>query len=378
MAQVQPDHVTESDRAAPCARASNAQMPSTQPGSAPLSRGSTAAGGVDQRLNLLKIMGSMAVVVVHTAVLKAAQVNTADTAWWWANIGDAAGRFGSAIFVMVGGAILLARPSENRPVGFVLERLARLLPAVVFWSVFYFIWRQWMWGGLTWQGMARDVLLGSPWYHLWFVYMMLALYVFMPPLRVLVKDARYRHVQRYAVAACAVATCAAASFQTLQQVTHSSFVGLAPFFVVYLVGGYLLYNEQPPVSAKVLLLGCVLCVGAMAAGVGLLHPLLGDWSFVLMYSNRGPFAMGLTFCIFLLALKLPRNGLRARGLQPLAAVTLGIYVIHPFWIDMMARFGWGLDRFGGFWVLMACAVYGLSASTALLMARIPLLKNVVR
>lgn len=60
-------------------------------------------------------------------------------------------------------------------------------------------------------------------------------------------------------------------------------------------------------------MGCILCVGAMAVGVALLNPLLGDWSFVLMYSNRGPFAMGLTFCVFLLGLKLSQQGLSARA-----------------------------------------------------------------
>ena len=49
-----------------------------------------------------------------------------------------------------------------------------------------------MWGGLTWQSMAKDLVLGSPWYHLWFMFMMLALYIFIPPLRLLVRDARYR------------------------------------------------------------------------------------------------------------------------------------------------------------------------------------------
>lgn len=320
----------------------------------------------------------MAVIVVHTAVQKAVHVNTADLGWWLANIGDAAGRFGSAIFVMVGGAILLARSSEERPVGFVVDRVVRLFPAVVFWTIFYFAWRQWMWGGLTWRSMAKDLVLGSPWYHLWFLFMMLALYVFIPPLRLVVKDARYRNVQIYGLAACAVSTWVAASLQTLEQVMHSSFVGLAPFFIVYLVGGYLLYNKVPYVSVKVLLLGCILCVGAMAAGVGLLHPLLGDWSFILIYSNRGPFAMGLTFCVFLLVLKLPREGLSGWALQPLATVTLGIYAIHPFWIEMLAWFGWGLVRFEGSWVLMGCTVYALSACTAMLMARLPLLKHVVR
>ena len=208
--------------------------------------------------------------------------------------------------------------------------------------------------------------------------MMLALYIFIPPLRLLVRDARYRNVQLYGLAACAVATCAAAALQTTGQVMHSSFIGLAPFFIVYFVGGYLFYCKVPQISARALLMGCILCVGAMAVGVALLNPLLGDWSFVLMYSNRGPFAMGLTFCVFLLGLKLSQQGLSARVIQPLATVTLGIYAIHPFWIDMLAIIGLGPERFGNYWILMSGVVYLLSVCTALLMARLPVLKYVVR
>lgn len=142
-----------------------------------------ASRGVDPRLNLLKVLASFAVIMVHTAVLRVSQVDMHSLGWWVANIGDAAGRFGSSMFVMVGGAVLLARPAERDPWGFVGQRLSRLLPALLFWSVFYFTWREWMWGGITWPGIVQDVVLGSPWYHLWFMYMMLGLYLMMPAMR---------------------------------------------------------------------------------------------------------------------------------------------------------------------------------------------------
>ena len=106
--------------------------------------------GVDPRLNLLKLLAAFAVVLVHTSMVRVSQVDVHSMGWWAANAADAAGRFDSAMFAMVAGAVQLARPSEQAPSRFIGQRLAWLLPAVVFWSVFYFcvarvdmVWRLW-------------------------------------------------------------------------------------------------------------------------------------------------------------------------------------------------------------------------------------------
>ena len=135
--------------------------------------GAFQVDGVDPRLNLLKLLAAFAVVLVHTSMVRVSQVDVHSMGWWAANAADAAGRFGSAMFAMVAGAVLLARPSEQAPSRFIGQRLARLLPAVVFWSVFYFAWREWMWGGVSAAVIARDL---RSWYHLWFMFMMLGLY----------------------------------------------------------------------------------------------------------------------------------------------------------------------------------------------------------
>lgn len=207
-----------------------------------------ASRGVDPRLNLLKVLASFAVIMVHTAVLRVSQVDMHSLGWWVANIGDAAGRFGSSMFVMVGGAVLLARPAERDPWGFVGQRLSRLLPALLFWSVFYFTWREWMWGGITWPGIVQDVVLGSPWYHLWFMYMMLGLYLMMPAMRYAVLGVGEGPGWRHLLMVAAGMTWFASIAQTLQKTSHASFIGLAPLFVVYFLGGYYLLRRPVRVA----------------------------------------------------------------------------------------------------------------------------------
>lgn len=332
--------------------------------------------GVDPRLNLLKLLAAFAVVLVHTSMVRVSQVDVHSMGWWAANAADAAGRFGSAMFAMVAGAVLLARPSEQAPSRFIGQRLARLLPAVVFWSVFYFAWREWMWGGVSAAVIARDLLLGSPWYHLWFMFMMLGLYVAMPALRFAVLGVGEGRGWVYLLALAAGMTWFSSMAQTLQRLSHASFVGLVPFFAVYCWAGYYLLRRRVPVPAWGLWLGMTLAVAAMSMGVASFYHRLQEWAFVLFYSNRSPFAMLLTFCLFQLALRVPVHAI-PNWVNRCGKVTLGVYVIHPFWIDMLARWGWSLQRAGDAWPLWTCVVFALSLLASVVLFALPGMRRLV-
>ena len=212
-----------------------------------------ASRGVDPRLNLLKVLASFAVIMVHTAVLRVSQVDMHSLGWWVANI-------------------------ERDPWGFVGQRLSRLLPALLFWSVFYFTWREWMWGGITWPGIVQDVVLGSPWYHLWFMYMMLGLYLMMPAMRYAVLGVGEGPGWRHLLMVAAGMTWFASIAQTLQKTSHASFIGLAPLFVVYFLGGYYLLRRPVRVATWQLVSGVLLAVAGMAVGVAVAYPALKDWA----------------------------------------------------------------------------------------------------
>lgn len=333
-------------------------------------------GEVDPRLNLLKLLAAFAVVVVHTTMARVSQVDLHSLGWWAANTADAAGRFGSAMFATVAGAVLLGRPIEQAPGRFIVQRLARLLPAVVFWSMFYFVWREWMWGGIGGAVIAHDVVLGAPWYHLWFMFMMLGLYMVMPALRFTVLGVGDGGGWIYLLALAAGMTWFASIAQTLQRLSHASFVGLVPFFIVYCWAGYYLLRRHIAVPAWGLWMGMALAVASMALGAAWSYPWLQEWAFVLFYSNRSPFAMVLTLCIFMLVLRVPLRAI-PRWVNRSGRVTLGVYAIHPFWIDMLGRWGWGLQRAGDAWPLLTCGVFALSLLTASALFALPGMRRLV-
>lgn len=338
-------------------------------------------------LDLMRILGAMAVVMVHVSALPASAVDTSNATWWAANALNAASRWGNALIIMAAGAILLGRPTDKDPFHFVQGRFLRLLPAVLFWTLFYLLLR-WLTVGLPpLKELAIELMRGTPYYHMWFLYMMLGLYLAIPLLRALV-SLPDRRMHYYLLGLCALLTPVEGLARIVLDMSHASFLGLFPIYFIYFVGGYLLYRDRPAIPTWVLILLPCVCVLLEIVGVAALHPLWGDAVFKLMYTNRGPLVMLVTFCLFLLLLRwldeAPRwlQAWHRKGGHALTRVTLGIYVLHPFWIDVLARNGFG-PLYGSaapaLWAipLTALVVFILSAAVSLAVGRVAPLRRLV-
>lgn len=338
----------------------------------------------DVRLDLLRILGSFAVVTVHVSAGAVPEVDRSSLSWWVANFANGGSRWGNAVIMMVGGAILLGRASEHAPLQFALGRFARLLPAVLFWSAFFVLFRAWGEGLPSAWAIAVELLRGAPYYHLWFLYMMLGMYLAIPLLRPILNSPN-RDLHYYLLILCAVLTSAEGLMRIVLDMSHASFLGLFPLYLVYFVGGYLLYRDRPRIAPAVLTATILVCFALVAIGVALLYPVLGEPVFKYMYTNRGPLVMLGTFALFLLVLEvLPEDSQGSprwhrHGGAMLARVTLGIYALHPFWIVMLAHKGWSALHLKGVWVVpvFSVLIFTLSAVSSLILARIPLMRRFV-
>lgn len=328
----------------------------------------------DSRLNALKLLAAFGVIVVHVSMARVLNVDIHSLDWWVAALSDAAGRIGSATFAMVAGAVLLARPSENDPWCFIKQRVGRLFPALIFWSCFYFAWRARMGEEINPRTIFRDVVQGSPMYHLWFMYMMLGMYFIMPGLRYCILGVGERATSKYLILIAALLTWIASMAQTLQEVAHSSFLGLVPFFVVYVFAGYYFSRKIINISTKVLMLIALLCVLLMGLGIALTYPYMKDWSFILFYSNRSPFAMLLTFCVFLVFMRCSQDFFPF-WINKLGVATLGVYAIHPFWMGVLSMAGWEMTSTSNDWLVHSIVVFSLSMASSCALCSVPYLRR---
>lgn len=329
----------------------------------------------DPHLELLSVLGSIGVVLVHASMSWTGWLDLRSQAWWLANFGNAAGRFGSSVFVMITGAVLLQRPSEHKPLAFIWQRWRRLLPVLAFWSLMYLAWRELAGEHLDTGRVLHDLSLGIPGYHLWFLFMLMGLYVWIPLLRAVVGPADRRVFQYTLLALLALATWACAALQSAAGLQTLGSLGFSPLFIVYLMGGYLLYRDRPRIPAPVLAAVQAVSVAGMVMGVGVLYAQLGAAAFTVLYNNRTAFAMALAFSLFIRAMQLPAEHPLLRQARRLAPYTFGIYVLHPFWLDVLGFVG--VDSDNEEWVLAGLAAYLLSAATAAGMLRIRALRRVM-
>ncbi len=119
--------------------------------------------------------------------------------WWTVNIYDSFTRIGVPLFVMLTGALLL-QPSKIEPLGvFFRKRFARIGLPFLFWIAAYFAYdflviHQ----PFSWNFIVQGILTG-PYYHFWYLYMLLGLYLLTPILRIIVAHANRQLLKYFAI-----------------------------------------------------------------------------------------------------------------------------------------------------------------------------------
>ena len=131
-----------------------------------------------------RIIAIFAVVLLHTASDVVTGIAVGSDYWWIGNVYDSFVRWCVPVFVMMSGALLLD-PNKNEALKtFYAKRLARIAVPILFWSVFFLLWT--MLKGIA-KGDApsltfllKRLISGKPYYHMWFLYMIITLYLFTP------------------------------------------------------------------------------------------------------------------------------------------------------------------------------------------------------
>ena len=117
--------------------------------------------------------------------------------WTAANFIDSCTRFCVPIFVMISGALLLK--SSDSLFQFLNKRMKRIIIPLLFWSIIYFGWR------IHWEEISLDrislikytensIIRGAS-YHLWYLYMIIGLYLFIPIIKPFVQKAKKRELE---------------------------------------------------------------------------------------------------------------------------------------------------------------------------------------
>ncbi len=207
-------------------------------------------------VDLIRAVAVFLVLLLHAAAEPVIAQLPPTEAWrWWAAHGyDSLARPCVPMFVMLSGALLLAPGKHEDLPSFFRKRLGRIGLPFLFWAAVHFAWRLWVQHEpLTLIGVARNLVEGSPYFHFWFIYMLLGLYLVTPGLRALLAAASTATL-RYLLALWFIATAGVPLLARWTGVNlgSSGMLTLTGFVGYFVLGAYL-RNHLPRLRTAALL-----------------------------------------------------------------------------------------------------------------------------
>lgn len=358
----------------------------------------------------VRVLGTIAVVFGHVADLQLDKQPPASMEWWTCNIVNSLARWAVPVYIMLSGALLLD-PARTEPAStFYRKRLARLGVPIVFWSAVFMLFSVYYLGEswhYNWPTVWKNLALGQPYPHLHFVFRIAVLYAFTPMFRVFVK-----HAPRPMLVSTVCILFGVWSIDSvINAYTETSLSALARFapFVSYYLAGYLLreaYAKREHIKWHVL--NFAVCVSLLAGVTGWLCMTRGFKWYpsipLFLYDFLSPVRIPMALSAWVLLItafrnRRPETSKSAKLFAVLAPTTLGLYLIHPLfrellifpwkWRDWLASqpymgFLWKFDGIDLLkpniivGVLVATvAVYLLSLGSVMLLMRIPFARRVV-
>jgi surface polysaccharide O-acyltransferase-like enzyme len=284
-------------------------------------------------VNSLKLISLFAVIVLHTAAIPLAQygqipVNT----WLVADLYNGLTRFAVPVFVMITGSLLLHR--EYKLGDFLKKRLSRIFTPFLFWSLVYIAYSWYneelmfsntdAWANIR---MVLHLLKDGASYHLWYVYMLIGLYFFIPVIGKFVRNASRREIEYFLIVWLVVMFLAQPYLLRFNpQFDMHYFIGYAGYLVL---GHYLSFNvtghKYLGTAMFVLFLAMLTLI---VVGTCLLYK--AQHNQTLLYEPLNPAIVLLASSIFLMVRfsKLRVTGFAA-SLRDLASrYNFGIYLSH--------------------------------------------------
>lgn len=338
-------------------------------------------------LDYLRVIACIMVIGVHAAeffyVGPTGIAIRNDTDRFWVSLVDSAFRAAVPLFVMTSSYLLL--PLQTDSASFFKRRFTRVLIPFIIWSILYAAVPM-LYGEFT-LPQVKENLVRLLWNfnyssgHLWFIYMLIGLYLFMPILSPWLKGATRRGEEvflalwflttfyRYAAEHLGdlYGACLWNEFHTFYY--YSGYIGY--LVLAHYIRTYIDWNFQ-----KSLAIG----LAAFAAGfaftaIAYYHRTLSstDYVFVELPWRFCTFNVALmTFGIFILVKKI--DYARPRLYRPVAAISrlsYGIYLMHIFFLNLFYRLIGGNFSTPLTLLLLTVATFVTCCVVATLLSKLP-------
>lgn len=339
-------------------------------------------------LDALRVIAGFMVVLIHctTDTLFNDSILLSSN-WHAANFYNSIARWSVPAFVMISGYLFLSKQSMDYR-SFIVTHIKKLSKPLLFWTLVYSIFNSY--NDLSTKAFKlyiKKIINGTPADHLWYLYMLTGLYLFIPLIQYLIKKIGNKHLSFLLIftlfLSFSISTMGAMFFKLTMMYT----VPYIPFFfwfcvyLAYLIGGYYLGKLKIKIpiiiSITIIVLSVYLILFLFRFGFQNNLRYISYWS----YSFYGPIVTALSFTIFNLFKQISLNKLFFRIISFISPLSLGIYLLHPLIIDIQRTYKpLPIAFINNKWFsipLNSILIFILSLLFIYILKKIPILKQVV-
>lgn len=294
-----------------------------------------------QYINKLRILAIYAVITGHVTLWTVTSTEQYTFNWWLGCWIFALCMCSIPIFVMISGALLLDDSRQESSIEFYKRRFYRLGVPLVAWTVVYLAVRKIIHQEeLSAGSIAGMILTADVYYHLWYLYMIPGLYLITPPLRIFVRNSSRKERLFLIVAILVLANVYYQIDMLIWKNQRTIFTMFIPYIAYYLCGYELCRIDPKKISSKYLVAAVVICMLYFAALSGIFFERrIGIGTRIVFDFFSPPIAfmsIAVFWAVYLHSQKTkPLKGAAKTALEWIASTTLGIYVIHPIFLEYL-------------------------------------------
>lgn len=338
-------------------------------------------------IDLIKVVAAFAVVLLHSAAPILYEFGKIDALHWqYGNIYDSAVRMCVPLFFMVSGALLLNQKEEPLKV-FLTKRLHKVIIPLIAWSLIYILIKK-IFGNQDLNVIQHmfEGLVVKQYFHLWFLYTIIGLYLFVPFLKIIIHNSS-KEIHVYFVVLWIVAVSIIPLLNKFAEldITIPNHMPMMAGYVGYFVLGFLLSQMQ--LSKKILYIFIVLAlISTLFTVVGtdyLTHKQNKFDGWFYGYLSISTLIQSISYFIILKYLGKSswwENCKLQSAAYIVSSASLGIYLIHPIILEVLKRIGMhALNGNNTLYIvpLVALVTFFISFIIVIIMQKIPVVKKIV-
>jgi len=307
-------------------------------------------GGITLPVDLFRTIAIVLVILLHAAIEPSPTVNIMSPQgvqlWWASNVYDSLARTCIPLFIMLTGALLLQPSKTEEPLKvFFKKRWTRIGIPLLFWGLAYFVWQVFVNKVPLTADFILQGIFAGPYYHFWFIYLLVGLYLLTPIIRVIVAHTNWVTI-KYFLLIWFVGTAIIPLFTLYANISNQSYwFGQSVFVLTGMVGYFILGAYIPKLRLRSSVLFIILALSSVWTifGTYFVVGTLGEQYSQVFLDATSFSVIFASIALFLLLAAVPSQAVQTkypRGnlvLRLISENTLPIYLFHVMVLETLQK-----------------------------------------